>query len=279
MTMSNRCICLHGFGENANVYSLFVAQMEKIMPCTAINLMGHGDNRSENYVLSEALRVLDDAISSSTDDEILLVGTSFGGILSYIFSSDNYDQFSSNRHKVKGLIINDVPCCIPAASFTNLTTNLLQLIEEPDLSPDKLNQIYISNGFRRDREPISDEHWLHFISTSARDGRMNYDSNFIQMLLDRDHGVSTLAKEVQFVKLDDIEGTEVLDLRYYWRAIRKPILLFRGERTTFFPSYVRGFMDANPMLTTIVVPDGGHFLDLADPQVMRVITDWTRRNL
>ena len=120
--MSNRCICLHGFGENANVYSLFVAQMEKIMPCTAINLMGHGDNRSENYVLSEALRVLDDAISSSTDDEILLVGTSFGGILSYIFSSDNYDQFSSNRHKVKGLIINDVPCCIPAASFTNLTS-------------------------------------------------------------------------------------------------------------------------------------------------------------
>ena len=268
--MSLSCLCLHGFGENRKVYTPFINQMSLRMNTLGIDLIGHGTNRKDSYKVSEVLHDIDRAIRDLGTD-VILVGTSFGGISSYIFASEKQVQFPS-RDRVKGLIINDVPCCIPAASFLNIATKLEVLAQDRYHDLDLLNTKYKSNGFQLDREPISDINWTNFLEATVENGEMNYDPNFIKTILSPEC-LEGIAEHVQFRHLPDLEKTKVLDLRYYYTSIQKPILLFRGDRTTFFPSYVRGFMDANPAVTTIDVP-GGHFLDLSRELILKEINVW-----
>lgn len=266
------CVCLHGFGENREVYSIFAAEMSKIMPTITVDLMGHGKNRRDEYNISDIIPNLNSILEDSMMDEIILVGTSFGGIVSYIFSSSKQNDFPQMRDRIVGLIINDVPCCIPRTSFQTLQNNLLFLSGKNYNNLTDLDADYRSIGFKLDREPISDENWRHFLESSVENGKVNYDPNFINLVIAQDHGIATIADEIAFRVMPD--GSEALDLRYYWSAIQKPMLLFRGERTTFFPEYVRDFMSSHPFLKTIEVPNGGHFIDLSRDEVMNEISTW-----
>jgi pimeloyl-ACP methyl ester carboxylesterase len=273
--MALSCICLHGFGENRRVYAPFIQAMGFHMHTVGIDLMGHGSNRKADYTVSEVLQDIDAAVQAIETD-VILVGTSFGGISSYIFASEAQKHFKS-RDRVKGLIINDVPCCIPSSSFFRIAHHLENLMEDHYDDLALLDAKYSLNGFRLDREPLSEQNWQNFLEATVSNGEMNYDRKFIQTILDSEHGIETIAEHVQFTNLNDLESTPVLDLRYYYSSITKPILLFRGTRTTFFPSYVRGFMDANPLLTTVDIP-GGHFLDLSRDRVMEVIISWINQH-
>jgi pimeloyl-ACP methyl ester carboxylesterase len=268
--MITGCICLHGFGENRNTYQIFQNEL-KVLPVTCIDLPGHGSNRQETYQLGKTMAYIDECIQNSGYDQVILVGTSFGGIASYIFASDNQTEYVDSRDKIIGLIINDVPCCVPAASFKLIANSLLYLSNKTYFNLADLNQDYIQLGFKKDREPISKAHWKHFLEASLDQTQTNYDPKFIEALLSKEAGIETIAPQVEF---KDISEISVLDLRYYWAAISKPMLLFIGERTTFFPQFVRDITDLNPLVSQIEIENGGHFLDLARPEILGHMREW-----
>ena len=265
------CLCLHGFGENKEIYSNFIKEMSKLMPTKAVDLLGHGEALSTEYKIGDVLDRVAATIENMSSD-VILVGTSFGGIVSYILSSQNQTKYARVRDKIKGIVINDVPCCIPKVSFTNLANNLSALTKNTHKNLDELNHAYNKNGFKLDRIPVSDQHWKDFLAASLWNGKVKYDIKFIETILSADAGISKIADGVLFNKMPD--GSEALDLRHYYNAITKPILLFIGERTTFFPQHVHDFIAEHKTTEKHIIANGGHFLDLARDDIMAYIEAW-----
>lgn len=266
-----KCLCLHGFGENKEIYNPFLEEMSKLMPTKSIDLIGHGDYLEREYKIDEVMEYLSGQILELAS-EVILVGTSFGGILSYIMSSQNQTKYKEARDRIKGVIINDVPCCVPRSSFTNIAVNLFALADKHYGNLNELDEDYTKNGFKLDRMPIENQNWQHFLEHSLRGGKVKYDIKFIETILSENRGMTTVAPEIAFNKMPD--GTEALDLRHYYYAIQKPILLFIGERSTFFPPHVYDFMLTHANTEKHIIPDGGHFLDLSRPEIMNHIGSW-----
>lgn len=86
--VSIQVVLVHGIRTSATMWRAqreFLA--ERDVPCTAVDLPGHGTRMQEDFTLHEALHTIDAAVRSAAEQgPVLLVGHSMGGLLSLAYT-------------------------------------------------------------------------------------------------------------------------------------------------------------------------------------------------
>lgn len=268
MSMSTALICLHGFGENAAVYSPFMNKIKKIIPNSwAVDLPGHGTmvDNDEFRHLKDAPEYIRQRIDAIDADTIILVGTSYGGIVSYILA-DMHARQSIFGNKKLALIINDVPLQLPYRLKQGLCHELMHM-KQMTFNVEQLNEYCIKNGFKRGREPISPKNWQHFLNSFiGEDGTPNYRYDFFANIVDNPK--DCLHSNINIIK----RSNDYKDWHLNFTPHDTPLLLLIGQNSQFFTDADKtDLIDEQNLMRRAVIPNADHFIDLTNAKVMEYI--------
>ena len=260
-------LCLHGFGENADVYKPF---MDKIKPLIskseAIDLPGHGINRDkkENNYFKDALEYIKEKIENTDTDTVVLVGTSYGGIVSYMLAAQ---QESISKRII--LVINDVPKKLPCKLKRNLSRELIKM-SDIHFDTSSLHEYLGTNGFYKDRQPISEDNWRHFLHSFIEQGKTKYNPDFFSNILN----ITTpedLSPHVEIINHNNTSDPDQWFLKLDQK--KSPLLLLIGERSTFFNQEDK-YNFTHESEQQLVIKDAGHFIDLSRDDVFKSIVEF-----
>jgi pimeloyl-ACP methyl ester carboxylesterase len=233
-------MCVHGLtrqGRDFDYLAYRLAAEGRRVLCP--DLVGRGrSGRLSNpneYALPQYCADMNALIAKAGAQQVDWVGTSLGGMIGIVLAG-------LPGNPIRRIVINDIGPYVPWSGLARLGGYVARMPQAFATHTDA--EAY----FREVLAPfgaLSDEHWGHLVR----------------------HSIAWDADAERFATLCDPEIVRAfrnpwhysIDLWKYWKAIRIPILVVRGEGSDLLPSALAGRMERlNPAATIRTFADCGH---------------------
>ena len=240
-------VCVHGLTRNGRDFDYFASRLADAYRVVCPDVAGRGrsdwlrDPADYNYpVYCGDMATLMASLHAETVD---WVGTSMGGIIGMILSG-------LPGSPVRKLVLNDVGCHIPRAAIERIGQ---YVGSEPEF--DSIEEL---EGAIRAVSPfgqLTDDQWRHLTLHAAKEEegkwRFRYDPG--------------IGHNFHAAPPADV------DLRPYWKLVRGPVLVVRGENSDLLLPQTLEEMLARPRTEAHVVARTGHCpMLMDDDQVVAV---------
>lgn len=256
-------VCLHGLTRNGRDFDALAQHLAMGgMRVVAPDLPGRG--RSErlpgmhHYVTATYLSAMTTLLSRLDVKEVDWVGTSLGGHI-------GMEMAALRGTPLRRLVLNDFGARLQGAALNRLGRNarMAKQFNSLDDLERHLRTVYEPFG------ALTDEQWRHMTEHSAmRDGEGYFRQNY-------DPAIS--AHFMLWPAMLDIS------LWSEWERVRCPVLILRGETSDLLLADTvermkrRGIAAQHGLVESVEIPDCGHAPALMDPDQMRLIEEFLRR--
>ena len=240
-------VCVHGLTRNGRDFDYFASRLSDAYRVVCPDVVGRGrsdwlrDPGDYSYpVYCADMATLMASLHAETVD---WVGTSMGGIIGMILSG-------MEGSPVRKLVLNDVGCHIPRASIERIGQ---YVGAEPTFG--SFEEIEAAIRAVSPFGDLTDEQWRHITLHAAKEEegrwRFRYDPG--------------IGRNFHAAPPADI------DLRPYWRRVRGPVFILRGESSDLLLAETLAEMLERPRTEAHVVPRTGHCpMLMDDTQVVAV---------
>ena len=246
-------LCVHGLTRNSRDFDYLAKTLRQDYRVVCPDLLGRGkSDYVENaylYNFPQYMNDMVDLLARIGTPEVHWLGTSLGGIIGMMLAAQP-------KSPIKSLILNDVGMVVPSIALHRIGTYARNDPTFPTLEEAKAYFQTVLSSFG-----IHDpEHWDHLLKYGTwqmKDGRyrLAYDSAIGQ----------------GFVK----EAIQTLHLETYWKAIKCPILVLRGEDSDFVtPDIVTKMRYLQPNAEFVTIPGCGHAPSLMEPSQIQIVRNW-----
>lgn len=233
-------VCVHGLTRNGRDFDYLAERLSDAYRVVCPDVAGRG--RSDwlrdpsDYTYPVYCQDMATLIASLHAETVDWVGTSMGGIIGMIMAG-----FPGSP--VRRLVMNDVGCFIPKQAIERIGE---YVGAEPSF--ESIEHLEAAIRATSPFGPLTDAQWRHLALTAAKqvDGqwRFRYDP-----------GVG--------VNFHAVPAADI-DLRPYWKQLRGPVLVVRGEQSDLLLAETLDEMLDRPHTTAHVVPRTGHCPMLMD---------------
>jgi pimeloyl-ACP methyl ester carboxylesterase len=241
-------VCVHGLTRCGRDFDFLARHLSDAYRVVCPDIAGRGqsdwlaDSADYGYpVYCADIATLLAAIGAESVD---WVGTSMGGILGMLLAAHP-------RTPVGKLVLNDVGCVVPKSALERIATYVGR-----DVAFDSIEKLEAAMRTVSPFGRLTDAQWRHLaVHVSRRDDaglwRFRYDPG--------------IALPFRKGPLADF------DLRPFWKAVRGPVLLVRGEESDLFTPEIHAEMLSRPGTESLVVPETGHAPMLMDELQMAAV--------
>jgi len=259
-TASVPVVCVHGLTRQGRdfdflAYRLAAAGRRVVCP----DLVGRGRSgrlrNPDEYALPQYCADLNALIAKTGAQQIDWVGTSLGGMVGIVLAG-------LPGNPIRRLVINDIGPYLPWSGLSRLGAYVVRM-------PTSFASFDDAETYFRDvLEPfgaLSDDEWWHLVRHSIA-----WDETEERFAMLCDPGIVRAFRNPWHYSID---------LWKYWKAIRVPILVVRGEDSDLLPPDLADRMERlNPLVTIRTFADCGHApplftTDQTDPVVEFLCTD------
>jgi pimeloyl-ACP methyl ester carboxylesterase len=240
-------VCVHGLTRQGRdfdhlAHRLAAAGRRVICP----DLVGRGRSgrlRDPNeYALPQYCADMNALIAKTGAQQVDWVGTSLGGLIGIVLAG-------LPGNPIRRVVINDIGPYLPWTGLARLGSYIAKMPKGFATRADA------DAYFREVLAPfgaLSDQHWDHLVGHSIA---WDPDKELFAMLCDS-----------EIVRAFRNPWQYSIDLWKYWKAIRAPVLVMRGEQSDLLPSELADRMErSNPLASVLRVPDCGHAPPLLTP--------------
>lgn len=250
-------VCIPGLTRNSADFAEFCQQLNQEYRIFAVDLRGRGrsdyDPVPQNYHPSVYVQDIQALLDKLDLNEVILIGTSLGGLVSMLLSA-------MNPERVRALVINDIGPEINPSGLERIKSYVQSKpapIEDWDQAQKRTQQ-----ALRREYPNFTDKDWQLFAQ------RLYKQSNG-SIQLDYDPAISVLFD-------DQKESMETLDLWPVFDSLSPvPMMTIRGELSDILlPETTSKMQQMHPKFTLLEVPEVGHTPLFEDPQVTKKVVNF-----
>jgi pimeloyl-ACP methyl ester carboxylesterase len=248
--------CVHGLtrqGRDFDFLARELAAAGRRVICP--DLAGRGRSgrlrNPDEYAFPQYCADMNALVAKTGAHQIDWVGTSLGGLIGIVLAG-------LPGNPIRRLVVNDIGPYLPWSGLTRLGANVARM-------PATLRSFEEADAyFREVLAPfgaLSDEQWAHLTR----------------------HSIAWDAQEERFAMLCDAGIVRAfrnpwhysIDLWKYWKAIRVPILVLRGEESDLVPADLADRMERlNPHASVRTFPGCGHAPPLLAPDQIEPVADF-----
>jgi pimeloyl-ACP methyl ester carboxylesterase len=248
----NVVVCVHGLSRNARDFEFLARELARNYRVISVDMPGRGLSEHlsdpEFYNFPQYVSDLVALIARLNVTSIDWVGTSMGGLLGMIFAS-------KKNSPIKRLVLNDVGPFVSAESMVKIR-NYISIA--PNLQNFEKSKKYISQILRPFGD-LDDDMWSHLALHSTKQLE---DGSYI---LSYDPKIASAFSE----KPEDI------NLWSFWRDVKCPILLLRGEKSEILTMEIAEEMqNGERPVEFIEFKNTGHAPSLMEKDQITAIYDW-----
>lgn len=250
----NTMVCVHGVSRNAHDFDVLAKRLSPSNRVICPDVVGRG--HSDHLINADGY----DYLQYNADMNVLLgrigpqkvdwLGTSMGGIIGMVFAS-------LPQTPIKRLIVNDIGPFIARDNLTTIGEYIGRSGEFRNLAEVEtyLREIYA------EFHPMSDQDWADMAEhSSKRTSRGTY-----RMRMDAGVGDSFRNR----ISLFDVDMWDT------WDNIQCPVLILRGENSSFFArETAEEMLTRGPKSTLIEFPHAGHTPSLRGQEQIDAIVNW-----
>ena len=211
-----------------------------------LDYRGHGLSdkpyRKERYAIASFVRDIKDLLKEENVESVVLVGHSFGGVLSLIYA------LGDDTVDIKSLVLIDTPCEFPFKhhDLYSLGTSLTTLVRMLARAEDILGRI----------RPVAR-------SKSEVDySKLGNRSNFWKYL----HGITTTPAVGIISCLDNFERADFTKVKEKAKSIKQPVLILEGAKDMLIPIKQERNLKKILKNSVLKLMDGDHFVPLQRPE-------------
>jgi pimeloyl-ACP methyl ester carboxylesterase len=250
-------ICIPGLTRNARDFDELAPHLAQKYRVLCAELRGRGLSEyakdPSTYVPPVYVRDMMAMIKSTGLSQVVLIGTSLGGVVSMVLAS----VFSA---KILGVVLNDIGPEVDQAGLTRIASYLgktkpITTWDDAADAMQMLDGVIYPDYQRADWHKMARRRFIQ-----AEDGSIRPDYD---LAISKPFGGSTAA----------------VDLWPYFRGMQDvPVLAIRGETSDLLSSDVFARMkQEKPLLEQVIVPNHGHAPYLDEPEAMRGIDNFLAR--
>jgi pimeloyl-ACP methyl ester carboxylesterase len=244
-------VCVHGLTRCGRDFDFLAQRLADAYRVVCPDIAGRGRSdwlaHKEDYGYPVYCGDIAAMLAALGAESVDWVGTSMGGILGMLLAAQPGTP-------VGRLVLNDVGCVVPKAALERIATYVGR-----DVSFDTLDALEAAMRMVSPFGPLDAAQWRHLavhVSRHDPDGRWRFRY---------DPGIALPFKAGPLADVD---------LRPYWRAVRGPVLVVRGEDSDLLTPEVHAEMLARPGTDGLVVPRAGHAPMLMDDAQARAVRDF-----
>jgi pimeloyl-ACP methyl ester carboxylesterase len=244
-------VCVHGLTRCGRDFDFLAQRLADAYRVVCPDVAGRGRSdwlaHKEDYGYPVYCGDLSAMLAAIGAESVDWVGTSMGGILGMLLAAQP-------RTPVGKLVLNDVGCVVPKASLERIATYVGR-----DVSFETIEALEAAMRTVSPFGALDAAQWRHLaVHVSRRDPdgrwRFRYDPG--------------IALPFRAGPLADV------DLRPFWRAVRGPVLLVRGEQSDLLTPAIHAEMLERPGTESLVVPETGHAPMLMDDAQAAAVRDF-----
>lgn len=253
-------LCLHGLTRNAADFAQLCETLNGDFRLIAVDQRGRGesayDPNPENYNPLVYSRDMFDLLDGLGIAEVIVIGTSMGGIISMVMGSMDSSRF-------RAVVLNDIGPVIDPAGLDRIRGNVGKL-EPVNTWADAAAQVAAMNAIAFPDYGAAD--WHRFARRLYRE-----DANG-RPVLAHDPAIAGSLR-------DRAEAPAVPDLWPAFDVLENiPILVVRGESSDILaPACVAEMRRRRPDLEAVEIPDRGHAPMLDEPAALTAVRDFLTR--
>lgn len=246
-------LCVHGLTRNSRDFDYLAHDLKAKYRILCPDLLGHGKSDYVGdphvYTFAQCITDIVTLLAHSGADQVHWLGTSIGGIIGMMLASQPHNP-------VKSLILNDVGMIVPGLALERIGT-------------------YARNAHSFSNFEDAVEYFQAVLAPMGRLDPKKWEHITKYGTLTSPKRELSLAYDPAIGKAFSIHPPTTLHLETYWKAIRCPILVLRGEESDFLPPDVATKMLYDqPRAKIVVIPDCGHAPSLMEKSQIQLIQKW-----
>lgn len=250
---SNVVFCLHGLTRNRHDFDTLAGTLAQSRRVVCPDLAGRGKSEwlkdSVNYNLLQYnldFTVLAARIGAPEYD---VVGTSLGGLM-------GMSMAGIANSPIRKLVINDIGPIVPIGALRRL---MAYVGDDPEFETlDELEE-YLRVKLSP-FAPMTDDDWQHMAKKSVRETETGFRLAFDPKIV---NNFNRYWLVVHF------------NLWKFWKSIKCPVLVLRGEKSDFLSTQLRDSMlETLPHAEIVEFPDAGHVPTLNSVEQVQMIETW-----
>ncbi len=248
----NVIFCIHGLTRNGRDFDFLAKSLQSTHRIICPDLLGCGASgylESASYTFAQYMNDMMTLMGRIGSEQIHWVGTSLGGILGMMLAAQP-------NSPIKSLVLNDVGMIVPSMALKKQeiyarNDNVFQSLHE---AKSYFQTVMAPSSIA---DPLLWEHITHY--GIKRDDEGNFR-------LAHDPAIGA--------RLSETMGN-ALHLESYWKSIKCPVLIIRGEDSDFLPAeVVTKMLYLQPRATVVTIPDCGHAPSLMTPDQIGIVNKW-----
>lgn len=246
-------ICVHGFTRNSRDFDYLAQDLRMKYRIICPDLLGHGKSDyvkdARVYTFSQYMADLVTLLAHSGAETIHWLGTSLGGILGMMMAAQPGTP-------LKSLILNDVGMIIPhtALDRIGIYARNAHIFSAFDEALSYFQTVLAPMG------SLASKKWEHI----TKYGTLTSPKG--ELRLAYDPAIGDALKE---------NASSMVHLETYWKAIRCPLFVLRGEDSDFLsPTIAEKMRYDQPTAQITVIPECGHAPSLMETSHHQLIKTW-----
>lgn len=249
-------MCVHGLTRNSRDFDYLAKDLSKKIRVICPDLIGRGKSdygeSAQVYNFAQYMCDMVTLIARAGVGNVHWLGTSLGGVIGMMLAAQP-------NSPIKSLILNDIGMIVPSMALHRLGTYAGNNPTFTTLDEAKNYFQTILSAFGIQGE----EEWDHITKYGTKQDeegyfRLTYDPTIGQIFVN--------------------EATPSLHLETYWKAIRCPILVLRGEESDFLlPEIITKMLYFQPQTKVVTIPGCGHAPSLMTPEQIQIIEEWLEK--